>query len=140
MAVKGRTILRIFALTVFAAVLVWQHLNGTHGGHAGGAAGVPRTGTGTGTGTAAVSSPPAEKLPPPRRWQLGTLNLTSCELPHFLSGATTAAWCTEFDVAENPVHTEGRHIGLHLALIRSEAARPAADMVVMLAGGPGDGD
>ncbi len=132
MAVKGRTILRIVALTVCAAVLVWQHLNSRRSGHAGGAAGGSRT------GTAAVSSPPPEKSPPPRHWQLGTLNLTSCELPHFLSGATTAAWCTEFDVAENPAHTQGRHIGLHLALIRSEAAKPAADMVVMLAGGPGE--
>jgi pimeloyl-ACP methyl ester carboxylesterase len=129
---KGRTILRIFALTVCATVLVWQYLNGKHDGHAGGARivspAVP----------AAVSSAPPEKTPPPRHWQLGTLNLTSCELPRFLSGATTAAWCTDFDVAENPVQPEGRHIGLHLAVIRSDAARPEADIVVMLAGGPGE--
>jgi pimeloyl-ACP methyl ester carboxylesterase len=130
-AVKGRTILRICALTVFAAVLVWQHLNSTHGGRAAGA------GIGSGTAVAAASAA-AEKSPPPRHWQRGTLNLTSCELPHFLSGATTAAWCTDFDVAENPAQPEGRHIGLHLAVIRSEAGKPAADLVVMLAGGPGE--
>jgi pimeloyl-ACP methyl ester carboxylesterase len=127
---KGRTILRIFALTVFAAVLVWQHFE--HGGRAGGARIASRT-----VPAAAVSSAP-EKAAPPRHWQLGTLNLTSCELPHLLSGATTAAWCTEFDVAENPAQPEGRHIGLHLAVIRSEAGKPVADMVVMLAGGPGE--
>jgi pimeloyl-ACP methyl ester carboxylesterase len=76
--------------------------------------------------------------PPPRRWQLGTLNLSSCELPHLNSGATTAAWCTDFDVAENPAQPGGRHIGLHLAVIRSDAAKPDADVVLMLAGGPGE--
>ncbi len=130
MAMKGRTILRIFALTVCAAVLVW-HLNSRHGGHAGGARVVSRT-------APPVSSATAEISPPPRHWRLGTLNLTSCELPHLLSGATTAAWCTDFDVAENPAQPAGRHIGLHLAVIRSDAGKPAAEMVVLLAGGPGE--
>lgn len=129
---KGRTILRILALTVCAAVLVWLYLDGKHGGHADGARGVPPA------APAAVSPAPPEKSRPPRHWQLGTLNLTSCELPHFLSGATTAAWCTDFDVAENPAQPAGRHIGLHLAVIRSDAGKPAADIVVMLAGGPGE--
>jgi pimeloyl-ACP methyl ester carboxylesterase len=129
-AVKGRTILRIVALTVCAAVLVWKHFDGGSGGHAGGVAGV--------SGTAPAASVAAEKSPKPRHWQLGTLELMSCELSHPLSGATTAAWCTDFDVAEDPAHPAGRHIGLHLALIRSEAAKPAADVVVMLAGGPGE--
>jgi pimeloyl-ACP methyl ester carboxylesterase len=78
------------------------------------------------------------KALPLRRWQLGTLNLTSCELPHLNSGATTAAWCTDFDVAEDPAQAGGRHIGLRLAVVRSEAAKPDADIVVMLAGGPGE--
>ena len=129
---KGRTILRIFALTVCGAVLVWQYVSSKHGGHAGGARNVSRA------VSAAVSSAPAEKSPPPRHWQLGTLNLTSCELAHRLSGATTTAWCTDFDVAENPARPEGRHIGLHLAVIRGDAAKPDADIVVMLAGGPGE--
>jgi len=78
------------------------------------------------------------KPPPPRHWQLGTLKLASCELSHLNSGATTAAWCTEFDVPENPDEPGARHIGLHLAVVRSEAERPDADIVVMLAGGPGE--
>lgn len=131
MAVKGRTILRIFALTVCAAVLLWQHLNSKHSEPRGGAPVLSPT-------VPEVPSAAAEKSPPPRRWRLGTLNLTSCELPHLLSGATTAAWCTDFDVAENPAQAEGRHIGLHLAVIRSDAGKPAADVVLMLAGGPGE--
>ncbi|HEY2276108.1 MAG TPA: alpha/beta fold hydrolase [Steroidobacteraceae bacterium] len=55
-----------------------------------------------------------------------------------MSGATTAAWCTDFDAAENPSQPDGRHIGLHLAVIRSDAGTPDADIVVMLAGGPGE--
>lgn len=132
MATRGRTILRIFALTVCATVLVWEHLSSKQGRHAGSVRVVSQT------VPAAVASAPAGKSPPPRHWQLGTLKLTSCELPHFLSGATTAAWCSDFDVAENPAQPEGRHIGLHLAVIRSDAGKPAADLVVMLAGGPGE--
>jgi pimeloyl-ACP methyl ester carboxylesterase len=128
---KGRTILRILVLTVCAAALLWQHLGSRHGGQAGAPRIVSRA-------VPKVTSAAAEKPPPPRHWQLGTLNLTSCELPHFLSGATTAAWCTDFDVAENPARPEGRRIGLRLALVRSDAAQPDADIVVMLAGGPGE--
>ena len=127
---KGRTSLRIFAFAILAAVLVWQQLK--HGGHAGG----PHTPSPT--APAAMTSAAAEKSPRARHLRLGTLNLTACELPHLLSGATTAAWCTDVDVAENPAQPDGRHIGLHLAVIRSDAARPDADMVVMLAGGPGE--
>ncbi len=129
---KSRTILRVVLLTLCAAVLVRQYLISRHVGHAGGARSVPRA------VPAALSSAPAEKPPPPRHWQLGTLSLTSCELPHLLSGATTAAWCTDFDVAENPAQPGGRHIGLHLAVIRSDAAKPDADIVALLAGGPGE--
>jgi pimeloyl-ACP methyl ester carboxylesterase len=84
---------------------------------------------------------PATATPTPlptRHWQLGTLNLESCELPHRLSGASTAAWCADFDVAEDPAQPNGRHIALHLAVIRADAAEPDADLVVMLAGGPGE--
>ena len=128
---KPRTILRICAVTVAAAVVAWQHFGGKHGGHAG-------TGRAVSRAVPATASYPPVKPAPPRHWQLGTLKLTSCELPHFNSGATTAAWCTDFDVAENPAQPGGRHIGLHLAVVRSDAAKPDADIVVMLAGGPGE--
>ena len=127
---KGRTILRIVALSLCALVLAWQYFK--HPGQAGDARLLSQT------RPAAVSSAPTEKSPPPRHWQRGTLSLAACELPHLLSGATTAAWCSDLDVAENPAQPAGRHIGLHLAVIRSDAARPAPDMAVMLAGGPGE--
>jgi pimeloyl-ACP methyl ester carboxylesterase len=86
---------------------------------------------------ASVFSALAKPLPT-RHWQLGKLKLTSCELPHRNSSATTAAWCSTFEVAENPVQPSGRHIGLHVAVLRSNASTPDPDIVVMLAGGPGE--
>ena len=132
MALRGRTILRIVVLMVVIALVILRHIGVSHGGHASGGHAVP------GEVPAAVFAASPVKEPPLRHWQLGALNLTSCELPHLDSGATTAAWCTAFDVAENPALPEGRHIGLRLAVIRSDAARPYADVVVMLAGGPGE--
>jgi pimeloyl-ACP methyl ester carboxylesterase len=131
-AVKARTILRVVILTIVAALLIWRHVGGRHGGHASGEGAAP------GAVPAATSSAPPVKPPPLRHWQLGSLSLVSCELPHVNSGATTAAWCTQLDVAENPARPEGRHIGLHVAVIRSDAAKADADMVVMIAGGPGE--
>ncbi len=132
MALKGRTVLRIVALTVVVAVVAWQHLGAKHVRRAA----AERTVSAL-VPTVAPSASPL-KPPPPRHWKLGKLNLTSCELPHLLSGATTAAWCTKFDIAENPAQPGGRHIGLNLAVIRSDAANPDTDIVVMLAGGPGE--
>lgn len=129
---KTRIILRILILAVVAVTLAWRQF-GPHGGMAGTAA----TEHAVQPVTATVATPPA-KPAPPRHWQLGTLDLSSCELPHENSGATTAAWCKAFDVAENPDQPGGRHITLHLAVIRSQADRPDPNMVVMLAGGPGE--
>lgn len=75
---------------------------------------------------------------PTRHWRLGTLDLESCELARRNSGASAAAWCTDFDVAEDPARPNGRHIALHLAVIRADAAEADADLVAMLAGGPGE--
>jgi pimeloyl-ACP methyl ester carboxylesterase len=127
MALKTRMIVRIAVLTVAAAALAWQHFRG-------GPAGAPAVSR----AAPVMASTAPVKPPPPRHWRRGGLDLTACELPHLGSGATTAAWCTDFDVAENPAEPAGRHIGLHLALIRSAAERPAPDIVVMLAGGPGE--
>ena len=132
MALKGRTILRIVVLAVVVTLLIFRHLGGKHGGPASG----ERTSSGD-VAAAGLAASPVKKSPP-RHWRLGALNLTSCELPHLNSGATTAAWCTAFDVAENPARPQGRHIGLHVAVIRSDAAKADSDVVVMLAGGPGE--
>ena len=71
---KGRTILRVVALSLCALVLAWQHFN--NAGPAGGARLLSQT------RPAAVSSAPTAQSPPPRHWQLGTLSLGACELPH----------------------------------------------------------
>jgi pimeloyl-ACP methyl ester carboxylesterase len=131
-ALKGRTILRLVILTFGVALLFWRHIGGQHMGSASGEHAV------SGVIRATASSAHPTKPPPLRHWQLGSLGLTSCELPHLNSGATTAAWCTAFDVAEDPARPQGRHIALHVAVIRSDAAKPDADVVVMLAGGPGE--
>ena len=68
----------------------------------------------------------------------GQLHFTRCELPQPRSAATTAAYCAPFQVPENwDAPDTGRRIDLRLALIASDAEVAAADLVVLLAGGPG---
>lgn len=69
--------------------------------------------------------------------QLGSLTFRRCELAQPRSAATTAAWCAPFTQPENRAAPEGRQIAFRLALIRSDAARPESDPLVLLAGGPG---
>jgi len=128
-AVKGKARLYVIVLATLLAAGVEYY-----GKHHAPMASQP---TGPQAVPAGVVSAPAKPLPR-RHWQIGKLNLTSCELPHRNSGATTAAWCTTFDVAENPAQPGGRHIGLHVAVLRSDASAPEPDIVVMLAGGPGE--
>ena len=71
------------------------------------------------------------------RYRLGRIEFTPCELKAPLSGQTTAAWCAPFIRPQNPADPSGRKIHLRLALIRGSAARAAPDLVVFLAGGPG---
>jgi pimeloyl-ACP methyl ester carboxylesterase len=68
----------------------------------------------------------------------GKLHFTRCELPQLRSAATTAAYCAPFQVPENwDTPDAGRRIDLRLALIASDAEVAAADLVLLLAGGPG---
>jgi pimeloyl-ACP methyl ester carboxylesterase len=76
--------------------------------------------------------------PAGRTWQRGSLVFKPCELGRPGSGATAQAWCTTFDVPENRDDPHSRHIGLKLAIARSDAQIPNSDMVVLLAGGPGE--
>lgn len=83
-------------------------------------------------------TPPVKVTPaPPATWKLGSLTLTQCELGQPNSGQTTAAWCASFDVPENRGDPGGRHISLRLAVVRSSAEVAKKDMLVFLAGGPG---
>ncbi|QWT19912.1 alpha/beta hydrolase [Bacillus sp. NP157] len=87
----------------------------------------------------AASAAPAVAAPagPPRSWTLGSLQLHPCELGQPHTGLSTAAWCAPFQVPEDREHPEGRKLDLRLAIVRSSAQVPASDVVVFLAGGPG---
>lgn len=72
-----------------------------------------------------------------RGFTLGRLAFEPCELGQRDSGATTAAFCAPFNAPENWDHPDGRTIALKLAIVRSEAQVAERDLVVLLAGGPG---
>jgi pimeloyl-ACP methyl ester carboxylesterase len=88
------------------------------------------------------ASEPAPKLGAPiatdaKQFTLGTLEFKSCEIKQKNSGATTTAFCAPFSVPENRDAPAGRKIDLRLALIKSRASAANSDIVVFLAGGPG---
>ncbi len=53
------------------------------------------------------------------------------------SGLSTAAWCADFPVPENRADSHSRTIKLKLAVLRSRAQVASPDVLVFLAGGPG---
>ncbi|WP_289444718.1 hypothetical protein, partial [Klebsiella pneumoniae] len=53
------------------------------------------------------------------------------------SAVTTAAYCAKFPVPENRADPKSRTIGLSLAIVKSASQVPDRDLVVFLAGGPG---
>jgi pimeloyl-ACP methyl ester carboxylesterase len=73
----------------------------------------------------------------PATWKLGSLTLTACQLAQPNSGLSTAAWCADFPVPENRADPHSRTIKLKLAVLRSRAQVSSPDMLVFLAGGPG---
>ncbi len=89
--------------------------------------------------SASTSAPakPIKVVATPRVWKRGSLTFKPCELTRPGTGARAAAWCSPFQVPENRADPDGRKINLKLAVVRSEAAVPDPDMVVFLAGGPG---
>lgn len=73
----------------------------------------------------------------PATWRLGTVVLTACELPQPHTGLSTPAWCAKFPVPENRADPHSRKIELNLAVLRSSSPVADPDMLVLLAGGPG---
>ncbi len=126
MAIKGRTAVRLAAVALALGVLGWKQFHSP--------ASVPPAASAT---TAPAPERATQVAATPRTWKLGKLTLTACELGRPDSGLTTAAWCTPFEVPENRADPHSRRIKLKLAVIRSEAQLPARDMLVLLAGGPG---
>jgi pimeloyl-ACP methyl ester carboxylesterase len=123
MALKGRTVIRIGAVIVGLGFLAWHAWRAQTPPPS---APAPRTATTT-------PQPPAK----PRTWRLGSVILTACELGQPNSGLSTAAWCAGFPVPENRNDPHSRKITLKLAILRSSAQVASKDMLVFLAGGPG---
>jgi len=71
--------------------------------------------------------------------RLGQVEFAACEVgaPHGNGVASQRAFCTTFDVPENWDDPGARHIGLHVAIVRTLAPEADPDLVVFLDGGPG---
>jgi pimeloyl-ACP methyl ester carboxylesterase len=123
MALNGRTATRIGVVAVALGLLAWNQFR--HKEQAPPPADVP---------VVAAKSQPSAK---PATWKLGALTLTACNLAQPHSGLSTAAWCADFPVPENRADPRSRTIKLKLALLRSGAQVASKDMLVFLAGGPG---
>lgn len=120
-----RNLIRAALLLAVVAVFAWKHFA------------APPVNSGNARAPAAAAIPANA-----REFTLGTLAFKACELPQKRSGATTSAFCAPFSVPERRVENQrddkaGRRIDLNLALIKSEAERADSDIVVFLAGGPG---
>jgi pimeloyl-ACP methyl ester carboxylesterase len=125
MALSGRTVFRICLVVAAGGFLAWHKLHS------------PQPDT---KPVKPVAAAPAAQAPAPAKaqtWKLGTLTLTACELGQPNSGLSTAAWCAAFPVAENRNDPHSRIIHLKMAVLRSSAQVPSKDMLVFLAGGPG---
>jgi pimeloyl-ACP methyl ester carboxylesterase len=114
--VKTRTLLRIAIVVAVAGYFAYNQFGASGGAH---------------KHTAAPIATHAKSF------TLGTLQFNACELPQKKSGATTSAFCAPFSVPENRAAPDGRTLDLRLALIKSDAAAADSDIVVYLAGGPG---
>lgn len=107
------------AIVVAAGVLAWKHWHG--------APDWPQAARG-----GFVVPPDATSF------RAGQLDFRACELKQRNSAATTAAFCAPFRVPENwDAPQSSRKIDLRVALIASSAALAERDLVVLLAGGPG---
>jgi len=122
---QARTVLRICVAVAVVGLLAYQY--GRHG---------TREAVRENLVPASSASKPAPSVA--RTWRRGSLTFKPCELGRPGSGATAEAWCTTFEVPENRADPHSRRIGLKLAIARSDAQVPDPDMVVLLAGGPGE--
>jgi pimeloyl-ACP methyl ester carboxylesterase len=131
MSMSGRNVLRIVVVVAAVGWFGWRYIHSHE---------KPPAQADTASAPAAAASAPAKPLPPakPKTWKVGSLTLHDCELGRPGSGITKEAWCTTFKVPENRADPHSRIIGLKLALVRSDAAVADKDMVVLLAGGPGE--
>ncbi len=131
MKLNSRVLMRIVVVVVLVAVFGWQWWSKQHRQPA---AAIPATSA----AASAEATPTAPVKPaPPATLRMGSLTLTACELKRPHSAATVAAFCAKFPVPENRADPKSRRIDLKLAILKSSSAVPAKDLVVYLAGGPG---
>lgn len=142
MAIKPRNALRIGAIVVAAAALGWNYWWPHHGDDAAShdEANAPAAATSSPGNPNGLALQPAAPggAHAVASLKLGTLTLQACQLKQSDSAVTTAAYCAPFSVPENRADVHSRKIGLKLALIKSEAEVAEPDIVVYLAGGPGE--
>ena len=95
------------------------------------AAGVGGCSQGQAPGGEADAGAPAQRM-------FGAIAFEPCTLAAPFGAATVEAQCGRFEVAEDPANPDGRKLSLNLAWIPAdEDAEATADVVFMLAGGPG---
>ncbi len=70
------------------------------------------------------------------RMQLGQLTLQPCAIGNEAQPSLDA-YCIDFSVPENHADVHSRRITLKVAIVKSDAAQPSADLVTFLDGGPG---
>ena len=115
----NKSIRIVLAIGVALGVLAWKHWHG---------------------GSAEPAAAQGGFVIPPdaTAFRAGQLEFKACELKQPDSAATTAAFCAPFQVPENwDAPDSSRKIDLRVALIASNAALAERDLVVLLAGGPG---
>lgn len=128
MKTNPRTLLRIAVIVIAIGVVGWQWWGKQHHATA------PTT---VATPAPATTSTAPAKPQAPATLKLGTLTLTACQLKTPHSTATIPAFCAMFPVPEDRDDPHSRTIKLRVAIVKSEAALPDADLVTLLAGGPG---
>jgi len=141
MKMNARVLMRIAAIVIAAGVIGWQWWGRNHAqapaaddaGSSAAAASVPPTPKAVLAPASAVLRKPAT----PEKLAMGKLTLRACQLKQPHSAVTTPAFCARFPVPENRTEPGSRTIELKLAIIKSDSAVPASDLVVYLAGGPG---
>ena len=65
------------------------------------------------------------------------LQFRECQIGAKGAAQHLQARCATLEVPEDPAHPQGKHIGLHLALLKARASEPKADAMFFIAGGPG---
>ena len=135
MKTNPRMVLRIVAMAIVVGVLGWQWWSQRYRAKTAHDA-ATKAGAAANAGASAAVARPL-KPAPPETIRMGELTLTTCELKRPNSAATTPAFCAELPVPENRTDSASRKIDLKLAIVKSDSAVPDKDLVVYLAGGPG---